>query len=74
MAITTRAAGMGYHKSENLATDSRLPWPMEFSKSVQVTFGGNQMSSFQNQLDIKCVVVAMIFWCWLVFYLGYWYY
>ena len=48
MAITIKAAGIGYHKSENFATATPCLGFIEVSKSDHVTFGGNQMSSFQN--------------------------
>ena len=47
MAMTIKAAGMGNQRSENLAT-ATPPLLMETSRSVQVTLGGSQMSSFQN--------------------------
>ena len=52
MAMTMKAAGIGYHKSANLATATPCLGFIEVSKSDHVTFGGNQMSSFQNHSEI----------------------
>lgn len=65
--MTNKAAGIGYHKSVNLAkvTPSRL---MLVSRSDHVTLGGNQISSFQNHLvkpsltslTLTMMILAMI--------------
>ena len=47
--MTINEAGIGYQRCENLGTATPSLISL-CSKSVQVTFGGNQMSSFQNHL------------------------
>ena len=58
MAMTMKAAGIGYHKSANLATATPCLGFIEVSKSDHVTFGGNQMSSFQNHWFKRLAMVA----------------
>ena len=58
MAMTMKAAGTGYHKSANLATLTPSLGFIEVSKSDHVTFGGNQMSSFQNHWFKRLAIVA----------------
>ena len=58
MAMTMKAAGIRYHKSANLATATPCLGFIEVSKSDHVTFGGNQMSSFQNHWFKRLAMVA----------------
>ena len=59
--MTNKAAGMGYHRSENLATATPSRPFMLNSRSDHVTLAGNQMSSFQNHLfNIDVVMLVEV--------------
>ena len=62
--ITTKARGIGYHRSPNLAkslgsiTDPSFTTRVS-SKLSQVTLGGSQMSGFQNHLAAPRIIPAI---------------